>query len=923
MQSPIHSLRLRNYVLAMAEINPPAAERPPTGDVTLLYTDIEGSTALAMAVGDNEWNAIQTQHHALVRGVLEAEDGYEQTEEGDGFLFLFSDTSAAVRGALTLQREMMKSTLGDRVRLRIGLHCGKVTALPRNGISGHVTSQASRIADAAQGEQIVATAEVMERVAGSPELRDQFENWGRYLVENFEKPIELFVWASPAAARLPLRVRALAADATPSYVTPLVGRAETLQDLGDVFEAKTGSVVTLTGTGGVGKTRLAAEFSSHWSARTSFVDLSSANSTATMLTAMVEALGIRAEPDADLETLIVTELQIRPRLVVLDNFEQVLVAVPTLQKIVDGCAASQWLITSRIPLMLRQELMIEIDPLPAERALKLFGELIGDGFEAKFDPDEIRQLCDVLDGLPLALELAAARAQKLGLANIYAQLREPLEMLHQRPNQGARHSSMEAAIQWSYDLLSPDEQLLLQSLAALDGSSTAPNLATITGLSTSDLLNALDALVHHGLVVRAAGPTKAAPRFSMLQLIRAFGREALVRSGAADSTYQNIEALYVQIARRAETALIGPDRSEVQSELDAEIDNIRTVLGWAKSGKRAPASGLKIAASLVTYWWHGHLVEGLGWLQELSATTHDISPGLRSRGLIRAGLLATSCGMAEEALMLLDSGVTLARTAGDRAKPTLSHGLQLLALVRSARGDGCAALDLANEGLDLDIDIDRGAEAVFFTNFADVLAAEDNDDHAQDLYQASIDRFASFGDEWLQAAPVGRLGELALRAGDAARARELLAESVGMWRRAGGRAGMPRALAALSRTLLAEDVSAAAAVGCESYDLARDLGAPGEAHWSFCSAALLLDRQLADPTASAELLGAALAMGRTFGQPIHHHVGRELIDLTTDIEHRLGTDVYQDHLYAGMSLKPTAALGLGGRAWARLSEALM
>jgi len=907
-----------HYVLGMAESGalPP---RPPTGDVTLLYTDIEKSTNLASRVGDSAWRRIQQSHHALVRTTLEHEGGYEQTEQGDGFLYLFTDTAAACRGALALQNAFVGTALGHAVKLRIGLHHGTITSLPQGGISGLVTSQASRIAAAPQGGQIVCSATVLQRLGGHPDLRAAFPSWGLYLVDDIDEPVELFVWTCPDTTYMPLRVRRVGADETPKYATPLVGRAADLKQLGSALADGTAPVITLTGTGGVGKTRLAVEFLRTHPTRKSFLNLSAATDAATFLTTIVESLGLRVDSDTDLLEIIIGEFQVRPRLVVLDNFEQVLDAASLLQRIVDRCAASQFIITSRSPLSLRQELTFEVLPLPADDlrspALVLFSELIGDGYEGDYARADIHQLCRMLDGLPLALELAATRAKKVGLAAIYSELQEPMSMLrHRRRNDGDRHSSMQAAIQWSYTRLDDAAQRLFRSLAALDGTCTAENLRQISGLDNHDVIDALDALVDHRLVTLDTATTETS-RFSMLQLMRAFGREELAGRGETESVHASIADVYLDLARRAETGLIGPQRLSLQTELEAELDNIRSVLARSRDGDEGRGTALKLAASLVTYWWHEHLSEGLDWLIELSKPCDDIEPPLRARGLVRAGLLATSCGRADEALTLFEEGVDLARASWPRAQSTLSHGLQQLAVVRSALGDSKAALALADEGLELELDVDRGAAAVYRANFADVLAAEDNDLQAERLFQESVDLFVSSGDEWLRASPLGRLGEIALRAGDLPGALELFNESVAMWRRADGRSGMPRSLSGLSRALCHLDADTAAAVGRESYELALSVGAPGEAHWSFFAAAKLLHQFDADPCAIAEMLGATVSLGRAFGHPVHPHIDRELIDLTGDLRASMGDVDYDLWFRGGESLDTTAALSCGQRAW--------
>ena len=523
----------------------------------------------------------------------------------------------------------------------------------------------------------------------------------------------------------------------PAQATPLVGRAEELQIVRDQLLSDDVRLLTLIGPGGVGKTRLAVAVAEGLLGHPSFpdgvrfVDLAPLREPALVPSAIRGALGVpEAAGRPVLEALLGFLAGLR-LLLVLDNCEHLLGVAPDLGRLLAGAPGLTILATSREPLRLRWERTLPLGPLalpdPEPRHLPPPPELARVPAVALFleraravRPDfaltpenaaAVAQLVVRLDGLPLAIELAAARAALLGPATLLARLERHLPL----PGTGGfdapeRHRTLQAAIGWSHDLLTPAEQALFRRLAPFAGGWSLEAAETVVcaadgdppGCDVPDVLDGLTSLADKSLV-QVVVPPSGEPRFRLLETVREHALERLEASGEADATRRRHAAYYLALAERAEPALKGRDQRAWVDRLEREHDNLRAALRWFLETEDAEGA-LRLGSLLGYFWWlGGHLAEGRGWLGEALALDRDGTASSRPAALVWSAVLAYGQGDGAQAEAQADAALTLARVRGER--PSEAFAVTIRGLVAWRRGDPVVAARLHREALELARDV--------------------------------------------------------------------------------------------------------------------------------------------------------------------------------------------------------------------------
>ncbi|HYU63557.1 MAG TPA: adenylate/guanylate cyclase domain-containing protein [Verrucomicrobiae bacterium] len=695
----------------------------PSGTVTFLFTDIEGSTRLVHALGD-AYAKVRSEHTGIIRSAIAAGDGTEVDTAGDSFFAAFASPQGAVNAAVMAQRDLQAHDWpeGARVRVRMGLHTGQgvVSGSHYVGMDVH---RAARIADAAHGGQVVVSAATRSLVEHSLAVGISLRDLGEHRLKDIlhlEHLYDLVVAGLPAEFPPPRTLDARPNN-LPAQLTSFVGREEQIAEIRQLLDRT--RLLTLTGPGGTGKTRvalqIAAETLTDYRDGCFFVDLAPITDPALVPAVMARALGVPETPGISIIEGLQAHLRERELLLVVDNFEQVAIAAPVLEQLLTAARRVKALVTSRVVLSLRGEHEYSVPPLQSPdlqprpdpddlkrfEAVRLFTERAL-AVQPRFrltaqNAQAVAEITARLDGLPLAIELAATRTKVLPPEELLARLQRSLTLL----TSGARtlperQRTLRGAISWSYDLLTEAERRLFTRLSVFGGGWT---LAAAEGVAQPeelglDALDGLSSLVDKSLI-RADEPN-GRPRFSMLETIREFGQEQLSAAGELDLVRQRHGQYFLELALEAEAHLTGVDQGEWLGRLEREHGNVRGALRWAVDTGQAQLAQ-EAAGALWRFWHqHGHLAEGRRWLDEILAMPSGHQPNAaRGKALTGAGGIAWWQIDHPAARAFYDEALAVERQVGEPAR--IAEALYNDAFALGAAGDLQAANHLLEESLRL------------------------------------------------------------------------------------------------------------------------------------------------------------------------------------------------------------------------------
>jgi predicted ATPase len=609
----------------------------PSGTVTLLFTDIEGSTRLLHELGPDAYAAALTEHRHVVREALGANGGVEVDTQGDAFFYVFSEPPAAASGALSAQAALARGP----VRVRMGLHTG-TPLRTGEGYVGEDVHLGARVASSAHGGQVVLTKATRDLLDG------EALDLGEHRLKDFEEPIWIFQLGPGSFPPL----KTISNTNIPRPASSFVGRDREAAEVRALLRES--RLVTLTGPGGSGKTRLSIEAASEeigeFKNGVYWVGLATIRDPALVLPEIAKVIGA--------QNGLAEHIGAREILLLLDNLEQVVDVAPDLAGLIEGCPDLRLLITSRERLRVRGETEYEVSPLAEADAVELFcarGQREADG--------AVEELCRRLDNMPLALELAAARAKALTTDQLLERLSERLDLLKGGRDAEPRQATLRATIEWSYDLLDPAERLLFARLAVFGGGCA---LDAAEAVCQADL-DPLQSLVEKSLVRRTDD------RFWMLETIREFALERLDETADARQLRRRHFDWFLHLA---ECSGFAHDREEVERYdlVLPELPNIRDALEWALAADALEAARLFLA--LEQFWVGSSPFEGRRWLAEILAYP-ELPDELRARALRSYGGLHWIVGDFEEGNRLHEESLALFRRLGDRRG-------EALVLIRSA-----------------------------------------------------------------------------------------------------------------------------------------------------------------------------------------------------------------------------------------------
>ena len=808
----------------------------PAGTVTVLLTDIEGSTRLIEELGEDRYVAALAEHRQVLREAFADHGGLEVDTQGDAFLYAFVDPVDALAAAADGQEVLASGP----VAVRMGLHTGELQ-LTGEGYAGRELHRAARIAASGHGGQIVVSAATRALVDG------QLIELGEHRLKDFDEPVALFQLGSQ---RFP-PLKTISNTNLPRPVSSFVGRERERAELVSMLSDGT-RLLTLSGPGGSGKTRLAIEAASElvpaFKAGVFWVGLSALRDPALVTQAIAQTVAAKDD--------LADHVSERELLLLLDNFEQVVEAAPELSQLLEACPNLRLLVTSRELLRIRGEVEYSVSPLAEPEAVELFCE------RARLEPDEtIAELCRRLDDMPLALELAAARTHVLTPSQILDRLAQRLDLLKGGRDADPRQQTLRATIEWSHDLLDQDEQQLFARLAVFAGGCT---LDAAQEICDADL-DVLQSLVEKSLL-RHSGD-----RFWMLETIREFAVERLDETGDAGDVRLRRAAYFLGLGQLAKPELRAAGARVWFDRLESEHDNLRAVLDDALKHGRVEVA-LRLGGAVWLFWLaRGFWSEGRRWLESALAGGAEGEPCLHFDALWGAGLLAVWQGDVERGSAVADDLFALSKETNST-------------LIRAV------ACDIA--GL---VAHDRG-----------------DWDSAERLYAEFAQLSRELGDRWLLAIAVNNLGDVALNRGEYERALELFEESLAIGREDEDQDRVARALNNLGlATLMLGDVPRARALLRDALIAAREIGLVEGFIVGFVGLGAAHARE--NPDRATRLIGRADKLCEETGSDLDNIEGHVRAETKDGLLARLGEEAYAVAYTEGHALPLEDALVLALR----------
>ena len=736
---------------------------PPRGTITLLFTDIAGSTRLWQQHGAAMHEVI-AGHDALVKTAVEAYGGTVFKTVGDGVYTAFATAPDALQAALAIQRALAAEwgVLGE-LRVRMALHTGAVEA--RDGdYFGLALSRAARLLAAGHGGQILLSLAAHELTCDTLPPEVALRDLGRHQLKDLARPEQIFQAIAPD---LPADFPTLATldrrpHNLPAQATPLVGREREIAQGLALLARPEVRLATLTGPGGVGKTRLAlqlaAELVDVYPDGVWFVNLAPVTDPRLVASTIAQTLDVREARGTPLLELLAARLRERELLLILDNFEQVIAAADVVAELLAAAPRIKILVTSRMTLRLYGEHEYAVPPLSLpdpkrlptlERlsqyeAVRLFIERAraakADFAITSTNAPAVAQICARLDGLPLAIELAAARIKLLTPEALLARLERRLGVLTGGARDlPARQQTLRNTIDWSYSLLDPAERRLFARLAVFVGGRTLEAIEAVCnpgGELGFDSLDGLASLLDKSLLLQEEGPGNQ-PRFVMLETLHEYAREKLEESGEAEEVRRRHAKYFLALAQRAEPELVGQDRVQWLARLVAEHENVRTAAETLAQQAEVEAL-LLIGKALWRFWLaRGYISENRRWLETALMWEYTGPVMLRARALAAAGQLALYQGDLLPARRWHEESLALFRKLGD------------------TRGVSMLLYDLSG-----------------------VAVLQGDTDYAQQLGEESLALRRTLGHSSLIAHALSGLADIARHRGEYARARELLEEAL-------------------------------------------------------------------------------------------------------------------------------------------------
>jgi predicted ATPase/class 3 adenylate cyclase len=795
----------------------------PTGTVTFVFTDIEGSTGLLGRLGDR-YAAVLERHQELLRESFAAHGGLEVSTEGDSFFVVFPVVRDAVLGVVEAQRALREEPWpdGERVRVRAGVHTGE-GRLGGDDYAGADVNRTARIMSAAHGGQVLASA-TTRALAESAGLEGiSFRDLGDHRLKDLPRPEELHQVLAPDLEDEFPPVRSIESRTTnlPQPLTTFVGRRRQLDEIGDAVRQS--RLVTLSGPGGTGKTRLSiaagAELLPEFEDGVWFVPLAPVTDPALVMSVVAEVVGIPEDAGRMPLESVAKHLRSMHALLILDNLEQVVQVAGDVGQLLNETEQLRILTTSREPLGVHGEREYPVPPLglPDPEALPSLDGLgqyeavalfiqraatVKPGFEVTNEnAPAVAEICTRLDGLPLAIELAAARVKILSPRDILRRLERSLSILggggRDRPS---RQQTLRDAIAWSHDLLDDEERGLFAHLSVFAGPFDLDAADAVAGVDEGDAFEGVASLVNKSLLRQIETPG-GDTRFLLLETIRSFAADRLRERPEATDVHRRHADHFIALAERAAPLLLGDEQVRWLDALTEDLGNLRAATTWAEEAGDLDRA-LRLGASLWRFWqMRGHLREGREVLERLLAAAGDVDPAVRAGALEAAGGLAYWTADMHGAERNYSACLEVRRDLGDRKE--IAEATYNLAFAFGMRTGGEQdlerALGLIDESLALFRELgDEQGTAKALWGMGDMLYEADRIEEAEGPLVESLEVHRRLGNRFDEAWALFILGLARQKLGRSPEARADLRRSLELLAEAGDTSGVPLALGGLA-----------------------------------------------------------------------------------------------------------------------------
>jgi predicted ATPase/class 3 adenylate cyclase/DNA-binding CsgD family transcriptional regulator len=957
----------------------------PTGTVTLLFSDIEGSTYLLQQLGEH-YNELLNHCREVLHTAFHQYHGHEVDTQGDGFFVAFARASDAVSAAVEAQRALAAHAWSEGVtlRVRMGLHTGEPQLVAEDYV-GLDVHRAARIMSAGHGGQVLLSQTTRDLVEYDLPIGVSLRDLGAHRLKDLQHPSRLFqlVIAGLPADFPPLKTLDTRPHNLSVQPTPLIGRELEVGVVCELMRHDEVRLVTLTGPGGIGKTRLglqvAADFVDSFADGVFFVDLASISDPELVMPAIAQILGISAMAGWSWLKRLEEMLWQRQMLLLLDNFEQVVSAAVQVADLLAACPQLKVLVTSREVLHVKAEHEFVVQPLtlpdtarlpdlamlPHYTAVALFlqrAQAAKPDFQLTVaNAQAIVDICVHLEGLPLAIELAAARIKLLPPQALLKRLSPRLAVLTGVTRDvPARQQTMRNTIAWSYHLLNVAEQRLFRCLSVFVGGCTleAAEAVCAAGGNVSagiggSVLDGVASLIDKSLLQQTEQEGEEL-RLLMLETIREYGQECLFMTGGARVIQRAHAAYYMALAEEGEPGLTSTGKRRWLKRLQREHENLRMALEWLLE-QEEKEKALRLGSALWRFWWVcGRLSEGRDLLERvLAASEEDAAAPVRVKALYAAGALAGLQGDFDQAETLCGESLELFQALGDARG--MATSLWMLGYVAMEQGNYAIARIRGEQSVALFREIgDQDGLVWSLFNLGSGFLFQGEYGRARSLLEEAVALSREAGNTWsltislwilaqvlfYQCDPTGArilleeslalsrqegyktgiayslhlMGQVACLQGDAATARSLLEESLALLKELGDRLRIAQAVASLAWvSLLERDYAAARVLIEESLAISRVVG--DKRHLVMCLVGLeAVAAALGELVWAARLEGAMEALREAIGVVLHPTI-RTIHEFTiAAIRDQLGEEAFTVAQAEGRRMTPEQALAAQGQA---------